>query len=157
MHARNPLFLRDEEVERHLELLILAERETFRHAEPIRTHAGLTESSFRTLYLIQRHPHLAQVELCTILGITKQTLSRHLKDMVTAGFLMQGESSSDRRRRRLQVTEAGQAALARAAEAHKAHLKRAFLAAGPDAVGGFERVLGLLLEAPTRRLLGRAA
>lgn len=157
MHALNPLFLRDEEIERHLELLLLVERELADLGREACTRLGLSESSFRALYLIQRHPQTTMAELGAVLCIKKQSLSRHLHELSEAGYLVQEEGKTDRRKRYLQVTTEGAAALAQVADIHKRALKRAFMAAGPDAVAGFDRVLNALIGQPTRRFVGTRA
>jgi DNA-binding MarR family transcriptional regulator len=157
MHALNPLFLRDEEMERHLELLLLAEREIASHGMDARQRANLSEAGFRTLYLIQRHPQTTMAELGSVLGAKKQSLSRHLHELIDAGYLTRDEDPSDRRKRQLVITKEGMAVLAQIVDTHKRSLRRAFLAAGPDAIAGFERVLGSLLDAPTRRFVGSKA
>ncbi|SNB62666.1 DNA-binding transcriptional regulator, MarR family [Arboricoccus pini] len=157
MHALNPLFLRDEEIERHLELLLLVEREILELGREACAKLGLSESSFRALYLIQRHPQTTMAELGTVLCIKKQSLSRHLQELCEAGYLVQEAGSVDRRKRYLQVTKEGADALSQVADIHKRALKRAFMAAGPDAVAGFDRVLNALISQQTRRFVGNRA
>ncbi|MDX6750504.1 MarR family transcriptional regulator [Geminicoccaceae bacterium 1502E] len=158
MAPRNPLFLRDEELERSLELLLLAERDLLARAGEALAREQLSEQDFRLLYLVQRHPGSTIAELCTVLGMTKQSLSRHIQALVATGLLrQQAASRGDRRRRPLVVTEAAVEVIARVGEAHKAGLRRAFKNAGPEAVEGFQRVLAVLIDGPGRRLLGKHA
>ena len=85
--GRNPLFLRDEELERALELLLLAEREIASRTDGVRDRLGLSELDFGILYLVQRHPGTTTAELCGILGSNKQSLSRHVRQLVELGLL----------------------------------------------------------------------
>lgn len=158
MAPRNPLFLRDEELDRSLELLLLAERDLVARAGEALERAAISEDDFRLLYFVQRHPGTTVAELCTVLGMTKQSLSRHIKALA-AGDLLRQEMAprGDRRRRPLVVTEAAREIIATVGEAHKASVRRAFKSAGPEAVEGFQRVLTALIDGPGRRLLGRHA
>lgn len=158
MAPRNPLFLRDEELERSLELLLLAERDLLARANEALARERLSEHDFRLLYLVQRHPGTTIAELCSILGMSKQSLSRHIQNLVAMGLVVQQAAPrGDRRRRPLAVTEEALEVIARVGEAHKASLRRAFKNAGPEAVEGFQRVLAVLIDGPGRRLLARQA
>jgi DNA-binding MarR family transcriptional regulator len=157
MLVRNPLFLRDEELESHLELLLLAERELAALTETARDQSGIDETDFRILYCVQRHPRTTPAELQGVLGLPKQSLSRHVRDLIAGGMLRYETDRSDRRKRPLLVTEAGAALLAGLGEINKRRLRRAFMNAGPEAVHGFERVLSELIHGPARRWLKRQA
>jgi DNA-binding MarR family transcriptional regulator len=87
MIAGNPLFLRDEELDRSVELLLLAERDVAGQMETVRQRLGLSESDYRVLYLVHRHPGVTTAELGAVLGMTKQSLSRHVKQLVALDLL----------------------------------------------------------------------
>jgi DNA-binding MarR family transcriptional regulator len=155
--ARNPLFLRDEEVERLLELLLLAGRELAVRSDTARAARGLSEAEASILYLVSRHGGATLADLAAVLGTPKQSLSRQVRGLAAAGLLAAGASRDDARRRPLTLTAAGTEALQAVAAVLKARLRRAFLAAGPEAVDGLERVLVELIDGPGRRWAGRRA
>lgn len=157
MGARNPLFLRDEALDGAREILLLADRELVARGHEVRRKQGLSETGALILTFVQRHPTTTSAELCQVLGLAKQSLSRHVAGLVAAGLLGRAAGAGDRRKRPLAVTEAGSACLAELAQHDRRRLRRAFLAAGPEAVEGFTRVLGLLVEGPGRRLAARRA
>jgi DNA-binding MarR family transcriptional regulator len=155
--GRNPLFLRDEELDRTLELMLVAERDLDGRTAELRERLGLDEMDFRILYLVQRHQGTTLAELCTVLGLSKQSLSRHVRRLAAEGLLVQAAEAGDRRKRPLQVTPAGAAQLSEIGDVTKRRLRRAFIAAGPDAVEGFQRVLAELVDGPGRRWPARRA
>lgn len=156
MAARNPLFLRDEELDRSLELLLLAERDILGRAEDALAAFGISDTDFRILYLVQRHPGTTVADLAAVLGRAKQSLSRHVKHLVALGLLRQEGLDADRRKRALVVTANAANAIAAVGALHKRGLRRAFKSAGPEAVEGFQRVLSELIDGPARRLVGRS-
>lgn len=149
----SPLFLRDEELDRALELLLVAER-----GLATRTHAaGPTRSGpeLDLLWLIHRRPGTSAAELGRLLGAAKQTTSRQLRALEEAGLLARAADGTDRRRRRLVLTQRGAALVAAIGERRRQGLRRAFQSAGAEAVAGFQRVLDALAEATARRPGGR--
>jgi DNA-binding MarR family transcriptional regulator len=155
MVGRNPLFLRDEELDRALELLVLAERELIGRAGDERDR--LAETDFRILYLVHRHPRTTTSELRAVLGLSKQALSRHVRQLTENGLLACETDRTDRRRRPLTTTAAAVDRLDLLGALHKRGLRRAFMSAGPEAVEGFQRVLTELIDGQARRWLGRRA
>jgi DNA-binding MarR family transcriptional regulator len=153
--GRNPLFLRDEELDRTLELMMLAEREVANRTAELRERLGLDDVDFQILYLVQRHQGTTMAELCAVLGLNKQSLSRHVRRLVDLGFLVQAASAGDKRKRPLAITEAGSSQLGEIGTVTKRRLRRAFMNAGPDAVEGFQRVLAELVDGPGRRWAAR--
>jgi DNA-binding MarR family transcriptional regulator len=151
----SPLFLRDEELDRALELLLLAGRGLSARRAPPGVAEGLGETELELLWLVCRRPGTSAAELGRLLGTTKQSTSRHLQALEAAGLVSRGADETDRRRRALHATEAGAALAAAVAERRRLALRRAFQKAGPEAVAGFQRVLGELVEGLGRKPAAR--
>ena len=107
-HRVNPLFLRDEELRQGMELMLFAYRDVMAAADRTLADHGLGRAHLRAVYFIGRHPGLSVSELLRMLGITKQSLSRVLKELSEAGFVDIVEAPADRRRRQLTLSDAGQ-------------------------------------------------
>lgn len=152
----SPLFLRDVELERALELLLLAERGLASRSAAALREAGLDERDRDILWLLHRRPGVTALELAALLGIPKQSVSRHLRALEAAGLIARGEDGADRRRRPLKLSERGTALAEALAEPRKLALRRAFQGAGPEAVAGFARVLGELAELTAKRVIERS-
>lgn len=141
MAAPNPLFLREEELDRGLELLYFAGHQLNLDAIVLRAEAAIDETDHHTLFLVDRQPGITLAELSAALGASKQTLSRHLKRLARAGLIEQEATSLDRRKRPLRLTEKAALLLARIRSLQKRRLRMAFKSAGATAVEGFQRVL----------------
>src|SRR5262245_14991599 len=85
----NPLFLRDEELRQGIELMFYAYRDfTFESDQQLkRYHLG--RAHHRALYFIGRHPGQTVGHLLSILKVTKQAVSRVLKDLLERGYVEQ--------------------------------------------------------------------
>lgn len=137
----SPLFLRDEDLRQGLDMLFFAWRDLAAEADAALEAEGLGRAHHRALYFVGRHPGLAVGDLMSILGITKQSLGRVLKDLAAKGLLTQSVGSEDRRERRLALTEAGQALEQALSAPQRALMASAYRSAGAEAVNGFRTVL----------------
>ena len=77
----NPLFLREEELRQGIELLFYAYRDFTAEADAILAGHGLGRAHHRAIYFVGRYPAISVSELLALLGITKQSLSRVLRDL----------------------------------------------------------------------------
>jgi DNA-binding MarR family transcriptional regulator len=137
----SPLFLRDEDLRQGLDMLFFAWRDLAAEADATLTKEGLGRAHHRALYFIGRNSGLSVSELMAILGITKQSLGRVLKDLAAKALVRQTVGSDDRRERRLALSEAGQALEQALTAPQRALMANAYRAAGADAVSGFRTVL----------------
>src|SRR4051794_32004353 len=103
----NPLFLRDEELRQGIELMFYAYRDfTFESDLQLKRYK-LGRAHHRALYFIGRHPGQTVGHLLTILKVTKQSISRVLKDLLEQEYVEQKRGPRDRRGRRLGVAGEG--------------------------------------------------
>ena len=137
----SPLFLRDEDLRQGLDMLFFAWRDLAAEADAALAKEGLGRAHHRALYFIGRNPGLAVGALMAILGITKQSLGRVLKDLAAKGLASQSIGGADRRERRLHLTEAGLALEQALSAPQRALIANAYRAAGAEAVAGFRTVL----------------
>ncbi len=150
--SASPLFLREAEIRRGIELLLFGHGELMRSADAALESAGLGRAHQRTLYFIARKPGLAVGELIALLGITKQSLGRVLGELEERGLLKREAGRHDRRQVLLRLTEAGAALEGELFAALRTAMVEAYSEAGPGAVGGFWTVLeGLLPEGAKAR------
>jgi DNA-binding MarR family transcriptional regulator len=147
MSARNPLFLRDEELDRSIERLRAVLRALAAETRPLLVERRLARAHHEVLHVVTARPRLSIAELQALLGVSKQTMSRLAQQLVAAGLLVQATGERDRRQRLLTATPAGEALAERLDQAQRRRVARAFRAAGPEAVAGFEQVLVRLLAA----------
>ena len=148
--AASPLFLREPEVRRGVELLYFGYSHLTRSIDTRLEAHGLGRAHHRALYFIARKPDLTVSELLALLAITKQSLGRVVNDLSARGLLTTRTGERDRRQRLLRLTDAGAALEAALFEVLRERLSAAYGSAGRDAVSGFWAVLEGLIPPPER-------
>jgi len=146
----NPLFLREEELRQGMELLFFAYRDFTGEPDKILARHAFGRAHHRVIYFVGRHPSITVSELLAILGITKQSLSRVLGQLVREGFIVQRPGRRDRRQRMLELTERGRDLERQLSENQRRRMARAYRAAGAEAVEGFRTVLRNLIDEQDR-------
>lgn len=141
----SPLFLRDPELRRGVELLFFAHAMLMASADAVLEREGLGRAHHRALYFIARQPGLAVGDLIALLGITKQSLGRVLDELEQRRLIARSAGLRDRRQILLHLTETGAGIEAELFAALRAALAKAYSNAGPDAVSGYWAVLEELL------------
>jgi len=148
---RKALFLRPEEMDRSVALLLLAARgfeATVRAGLP----EGLGLADRLILLLVKSGTAGTAGDLQTLLGLPKQTVSRHVHHLLAAGYLARRPAEHDRRRKLLVITDAGSQLCDRLDHAQRRRLGAVFRSHGPEIVASFETVLLDLVEAKARHL-----
>lgn len=143
----NPLFLRDEEIREGIELLFYAYRDFTGEPDDILARYGFGRAHHRVLHFVGRHPEITVSGLLAILRITKQSLSRVLKQLVEQGFISQRADADDRRKRLLELTDKGRNLERQLFETQRRRFARAYRESGAEAVDGFRKVLGGISDA----------
>lgn len=152
----NPLFLKDEELIEGLELLEFALQSLRSDQAALLDELDLGRSHEQLLHFIGRRPGVTMVDLLKIVPLTKQSLSRLLKELTAKGLVTQTQDETDRRQRLLELTADGMALNHRLSDGLRRRLAVAYRAAGADAVAGYHQVLEGLIDEPARRYLHRA-
>jgi DNA-binding MarR family transcriptional regulator len=151
--SASPLFLREPELRRGLELLYFGNSHITRSIDRGLARQGLGRAHHRALYFVARKPGLTVSELLGLLAITKQSLGRVLNELIERELVEVRAGERDRRQRLLRLTGAGAALEAELFEALREKLSAAYAGAGQAAVGGFWAVLeGLIPEEERKRL-----
>ncbi len=135
------LFLREEQIRQAQDLLFLAWRDFSASADPLLDEAGLGRAHHRALHFIARTPGITVTGLLTVLGITKQSLSRVLTLLQTRNLVALHTGRTDRRQRHLRLTPDGEALERALFDRQRERLLAAYREAGGPAVDGFRRVL----------------
>ena len=135
------LFLTDEQLRQGSEAMFFAYRGFT--ADPDRILADLTygRAHHRAIHFIGRAPGTTVNNLLNILGVTKQSLNRVLRTLISDGLVQSKVGRNDKRERHLYLTEEGRALEQKLSDAQRARLRAAFREAGPEAVAGFRTVL----------------
>ena len=141
---QDQLFPDDEELHRSIQMLFFAYRDFTSDPDEILERDGLGRAHHRVIYFVGRHPGITVAELLSILRITKQSLSRVLKEVLDRGLVEQKTGERDRRQRLLYLTEAGVQLEQQLTATQRARIARAYESVGEDAVQGYLKVLAAL-------------
>lgn len=151
----SPLFLREPEIRRGIELLYFGYSHLTRAIDEQLAEQGLGRAHHRALYFIARQPGLTVSELLKLLNITKQSLGRVVNELTERGLVETRQGRSDRRQKLLTLTPAGKALEDALFEGLRERLSVAYGRAGQVAVTGFWHVLeGLVPDDEIDRVMG---
>ncbi|MBC6407503.1 MAG: MarR family transcriptional regulator [Rhodobacteraceae bacterium] len=146
------LFLTDEQLQQGIEAMFFAYRGFTAEPDRILEAAAYGRAHHRAIHFIERMPGMTVTNLMQILGVTKQSLNRVLRQLIADELVERRISPTDRRARNLYLTEAGHALGRRLSAAQRQRMRAAYRAAGAEAVAGFRLVLRALMDEEMHRL-----
>ncbi len=149
------LFLTDDQLRQGIELMFFAYRGFTQDPDLILEEMGYGRAHHRALHFINRRPGLTVNDLLDLLGVTKQSLNRVLRQLVEDGLVDSQVGRSDRRQRNLTLTENGAALEGRLSATQRARMRKAYFNAGPEAVQGFRTVLEQIIDPEIRPQVAR--
>lgn len=127
---------------RIIELFFFAYREFTADADLVLERYGFGRAHHRVLHFVNRAPGMTIADLLDLLQITKQSLSRVLRQLVEGGFVEQVPGAEDRRQRRLFPTLRGRRLTLELSRAQAARIEVALTTAGdldPSPITSFLR------------------
>lgn len=107
----------------------LAHGAVYRHFTETFTDLDLTQKQVSVLWLVDDHPGIAQTDLAQRMRMDRATTMSIVNRLQDRGYVVRGQSETDKRRQTLNLTGPGQAMLVRAKEAifeHEKWLKSRF-------------------------------
>jgi len=140
------LFLRDEELDRGVALILAGERALSMAAESGRRTASLNKTELEALLAIRAKSGLSVGELRAQLGATTPTMARVLGKLDERGLIRRKKSGQDGRKRKLELSLSGEAITDPIAEAMRNVLREAYRSAGGEQVAGAHSVLEALSD-----------
>ena len=153
------LYLTDEQLRQGIELLFFAYRDFTGDPDAVLAERGYGRAHHRAIHFIKRRPGITVAGLLDILQVTKQSLNRVLRQLVNDGLVTQSVGKQDRRERNLHLSDTGEALERELSELQRDRFRRAYGAAGPEAVAGFRLVLEQMINEADRdsvlNLVGR--
>lgn len=149
----SPLFLREDEVRRGIELLYFGYTRLTNAIDQELAKHGLGRAHHRALYFIARQPNLTVGELLKLLAITKQSLGRVLKELHDRDFILTAPGTVDRRQKLLRLTKKGAGLEAELFRQLREKLSSAYVSAGQESVTGFWHVLEGLIPENDRKMV----
>lgn len=135
------LFLRDEELDRALNLLLNASFVLSETSMLAQTTSGLDRNSFSLLLLLRSTPSISVSKARKVLGITVPTFARLLAKLEAGGLISKTSGDKDGRERLLCLSSAGEVVIAPATQAMRDAIRKAWRTVGPEKVAGTMTVL----------------
>ena len=135
------LYLKDEQIKDFIQLLFYAYRETFSDPKEILAKNSFGLAHLRALNLIERNPGTSLGELMYQLKITKQSLSRVLRDLLRSRMIKQIKDDEDTRRKNIFLDKDGKVFFDEIYETQKKRIFNALKNSEPESVIKFKEVL----------------
>lgn len=148
-------FLRDDVIRGGMDLMFFAHTRHLAHADAQLAGLGLGRAHHRVLYFLARKPDITVGDLLAILGVTKQSLGRVVKDLTQKRLLIARPGDEDRRQRLLSLTAEGRALEGELFDDLKQNMARAYSASGGAAVAGYWTVTQNLMGEEARALFAK--
>lgn len=120
--------------------------ETDRHLRDL----DLGRMHYQLLLCIARHPRRTVRQHLPLMNLTKQAMSRLIKDLLAQGLIEEQAGVRDRRERYLILTAEGVELERKLTDAHGARFQRIYEQSGPEAIARFRDIMGLLLGGSSR-------
>jgi len=143
---KNLLYLRDDQIKDCIQLLLYAYRETFSDPNEILKKNSLGAAHYRTLHLIERNQGISVSELLVKLKITKQSLSRVLRDLKKSKIIKQIKDQNDSRRKLLYLDQVGEKFYNEVFETQKKRIFNALKNSDSESVLRFKEVLKKIIN-----------
>lgn len=109
-----------------IEQFFFAYRDFVSDPDQILSSSGFGRAHHRVVHFVNRYPGMTVADLLDTLQITKQSLSRVLKQLIDSGYIRQMAGHADRRQRKLYPTLAGRELALALAEPQSRRIARAF-------------------------------
>ena len=140
------LYLKDEQIKDFIQLLFYAYRETFADPKKILAKKFFGPAHLRALNLIERNPGVNLGELIFKLKITKQSLSRVLRDLIQAKMIKQAKNEYDTRKKHLYLDKEGKIFFDTVYNTQKKRIFNALKNSNADSVIKFKEVLQRIID-----------
>lgn len=144
--SQHLLYLTDEQLLQGIELMFFAYKGFTSDPDKILEQFGYGRAHHRAIHFIQRRAGLTVNDLIDILGVTKQSLNRVLRQLIQDELVESRVGSEDKRQRNLFLTTAGAELERELSTAQQARVRHAYSLAGPEAVQGFRAVLENMID-----------
>lgn len=148
------LFLREEKIRLMQDILFFIECEIHHSTKPILQEYGIGHAHHRLMQFICHCSGASVSEICRLLGITKQSLNRVLRDVIELGYVEYRSNSKDRRIKELFLTKEGTKIEEQLFQLQRKQFLRAFREAPNNThIEGFQRILYGMLSTESKQLL----
>ena len=140
------LYLKDEQIKEFIQLLYYAYRETFSDPKEILSKKFFGPAHLRALHLIERNPGINLGELIFKLKVTKQSLNRVLKDLISLEIVIFKKNEQDTRIKHVFLNQKGKKIFDEIFLIQKKRIYNALLNSSSEEVINFDLVLSKIID-----------
>lgn len=137
----------------NITLFFFAYRDFIADADRALKELGFGRAHHRVLFFVCRKPGMTVAELLQILGITKQSLARVLRELVSKAYIIQKTGASDRRQRLLYPTESGRALILLLSQSQSKRIAEAIEQTGAQNSEQISEFLKAMIDPDERQLM----
>jgi DNA-binding MarR family transcriptional regulator len=138
-----------------IELLFFAYRDFVGDPDRLLETYGFGRAHHRVIHFVDRNPGLTIAALLDILQITKQSLNRVLKELISKHYVESRAGIEDRRQRHLHLTSRGKHLADHLAALQMKRIGRAMLEVGPADAMAARRFLEAIIDPASRSEVDR--
>ena len=146
-----PIFLKDNEIRKIIELIFFAYREFTLGPDKILNKLDFGRAHHRIIYFVGKQKQITIKDLLSILKITKQSLSRVLNQLVKEKFIIVS-TGVDKRTKNLSLTKKGIILEKKLLEIQMYNIKKILKNEDEIDINGFKKILYLMIDKNTRTL-----
>ena len=140
------LYLKDQELKQYIEKIFVSYRETVSDAKKILDKYSIGVAHNKVIHLISLYEGITISELLKKLKITKQSLSRVLKDLIKLNIIIFKKDENDTRIKHVFLTEYGIKLFDEIFSIQKKRIYKAFLNSRSEEVISFDNILKKIIN-----------
>ena len=146
----SPFFLNDKEIRKVIELIFFSYRDFTSGPDKILDKLNFGRAHHRVIYFVGKKNNITIKELLNVLGITKQSLSRVLSQLVQEKFVIVS-TGIDKRTKRLSLTEKGEKLENELSTIQINKIREVINQFSEEDINGFKKILYEMIETDNKK------
>ncbi len=140
------LYLKDDQLKDLIEKLFISYRETFSDSKKVLNKYSIGLAHQKVIHLISMYEGISITELLRKLKITKQSLNRVLKDLISLEIIIFKKNDQDTRVKHVYLNEKGKKVFDEIFKIQKKRIYNALLDSSSEEVINFDKVLKKIIN-----------
>ena len=140
------LYLKDDQLKDLIEKLFIGYRETFSDSKKVLDKYSIGLAHQKAIHLISMYEGISISELLRKLKVTKQSLNRVLKDLISLGIIIFKKNDQDTRIKHIYLNDKGKKIFNEIFKVQKKRIYNALLSSSSEEVINFDNVLKKIIN-----------
>ncbi len=140
------LYLKDDYLKEFIEKLFIGYRESFNDPKKILNKYSLGIAHHKVIHLVSLHEGITISQLLRKLKVTKQSLNRVLKDLISLGVIQFKKDEKDTRLKHVSLTKKGKQIFNEIFSSQKQRIYKALINSSSIEVNNFNNVLKKIIN-----------